>query len=73
MKVGDMVRVRVGNHPYLKDEFLGIGWVVGLPPRDDKGVHMFPYAEIYFVSGRSTSMLVDNLEVVATIYSGDAS
>ena len=63
-----MVRVKDENHPYLRDDLLGIGWVVGLPPRDDKGLHMFPWAEIYFVSGRHTSMLIDNLEIIATIY-----
>jgi len=68
MQIGDMVRVKDGSRPYLRDEFLGIGWVVGLPPRDDKGLSMFPWAEIYFVSGRHTSMLIVNLEVIATIY-----
>lgn len=72
MKIGDMVRVKTKSRPYLKEEFLGIGWVVGLPPRSDKGTHLFPWAEIYFVSGKHTSMLVDNLEIIATIYNGDA-
>ena len=73
MQIGDIVRVKDENHPYLRDEFLGIGWVVGVPPYDDEGLYLFPYAEVYFASGRQTSMLVENLEIVATIYNGDAS
>lgn len=73
MQIGDMVRVKDGNHPYLRDDFLGIGWVVGVPPHDNEGLYLFPYAEIYFVSGQHTSMLIENLEVVATIYNRDAS
>ena len=71
--IGDLVRVRGRNHPYLRDEYLGIGWVVGLPPYDNDGMPLFPYAEIYFVSGQHTSMFIENLEVVATIYNRDAS
>ncbi len=72
MKIGDMVRVKARNHPYLRDEFLGIGWVVGLPPYNCRGLYLFPYAEVYFISGRHTSLLIENLEIVATIYNGDA-
>ena len=71
--IGDLVRVKESHQPYLRDEYLGIGWVVGLPPYDNECMTMFPYAEIYFVSGRRTSMFVENLEVVATIYNRDAS
>ncbi len=73
MQIGDMVRVRAKSRPYLKEEFLGIGWVVGLPAHSDVGLHLFPWVEIYFVSGQHTSMLIDNLEVIATIYKRDAS
>ena len=71
--IGDLVRVKEKHQPYLRDEYLGIGWVVGLPPYDNEGMTMFPYAEIYFVSGQHTSMFSENLEVVATIYNRDAS
>jgi hypothetical protein len=71
--IGDLVRVKEIHQPYLRDEYLGIGWVVGLPPYDNEGMTMFPYAEIYFVSGQHTSMFIENLEVVATIYNRDAS
>ena len=73
MKIGDLVRVRGVMRLGRYQQYLSIGWVVGVPPHDSEGMHLFPYAEVYFVTGRHAPMLIENLEIVATIYNGDAS
>jgi hypothetical protein len=67
VKIGDLVRVRGVMRLGRYQQYLSIGWVVGVPPHDSEGMHLFPYVEVYFVSGQKTSMLIENLEVVATI------
>ena len=62
MKVGDMVRVKGRTQTaQSRDGFLGIGWVVGMPPyneAEERALYLFAYAEIYFVSGRQAHMLI---------------